>query len=82
LTNSERAMAFYVYMLASARNGTLYIGMVRRVWMHREGAVAGFTRRYNVKTLVWYEQHDSRETAFARERQMKDWKRAWKLRGD
>jgi len=77
-------MAFYVYILASARNGTLYIGMtddlVRRVWMHREGAVEGFTSRYNIKTLVWYEQHDTRASAFARERQMKDWKRAWKLR--
>ena len=77
-------MAFYVYMLASARNGTLYVGMtddlVRRVWMHREGVIPGFTKQHDVKLLVWYEQHDSRETAFARERQMKKWNRAWKLR--
>jgi putative endonuclease len=77
-------MAFYVYVLASARNGTLYVGMtddlVRRVWMHREGVIPGFTKQYKVHALVWYEQHDSRETAFARERQMKKWNRAWKLR--
>jgi len=77
-------MAFYVYMLASQRNGTLYIGMtddlVRRVWMHREGTLAGFTKQHNVTMLVWYEQHVTREAAFQRERQMKKWKRTWKLR--
>ena len=77
-------MAFYVYILASKRNGTLYIGMtddlVRRVWMHRAGIVPGFTKQHNVKMLVWYEQHSSRESAFVRERQMKKWNRAWKLR--
>ena len=77
-------MSFYVYILASQRNGTLYIGMtddlVRRVWLHREGAVPGFTKQYNVKMLIWYEQHASRDSAFARERQMKKWNRAWKLR--
>ena len=76
-------MSFYVYILASRRNGTLYIGMtddlVRRVWEHRIGAVPGFTRKYGVKMLVWYEQHETRETAFQRERQMKKWNRAWKL---
>jgi putative endonuclease len=70
--------------LASRRNGTLYIGMtddlIRRVWEHRVGAVAGFTQKYGVKSLVWYEQHESREFAFQRERQMKKWNRAWKLR--
>lgn len=74
---------FYVYMLASRRNGTLYIGMtddlVRRVWEHRTGAVPGFTRNYGVKMLVWYEQHESRESALVRERQLKKWNRAWKL---
>jgi putative endonuclease len=77
-------MAFYVYILASRRNGTLYIGMtddlIRRVWMHRESARPGFTKQYNVTMLVWYEQHASRESAFQRERQMKKWKRMWKLR--
>jgi putative endonuclease len=70
-------------MLASRRNGTLYIGMTdnlaRRVWEHQVGVVEGFTKRYKVKTLVWYEVHDSRQTAFQRERQLKKWKRAWKV---
>ena len=76
-------MSFYVYIVASRRNGTLYIGMtdelVRRVWMHREGILPGFTKRYGVKTLVWYEQRESRESAFARERAMKKWNRTWKI---
>jgi putative endonuclease len=76
-------MNFFVYMLASKRNGTLYVGMtddlIRRVWEHKNGAVAGFTSRYNVKMLVWYEPHDSRESAFTRERQIKKWNRDWKL---
>jgi len=76
-------MSFYVYILASRRNGTLYVGMtddlVRRVWEHRIGAVPGFTRKYGVKMLIWYEQHETRETAFQRERQIKRWNRAWKL---
>jgi putative endonuclease len=76
-------MAFYVYMLASKRNGTLYIGMtddlLKRLWMHREGILPGFTREYSVKHLVWYEAHESRESALLRERQMKRWNRAWKL---
>jgi len=76
-------MHFYVYILASRRNGTLYIGMtddlVRRVWEHRIGAVPGFTREYGVKILVWYEPHESRPSAFQRERQLKKWNRAWKL---
>ena len=76
-------MAFYVYILASRRNGTLYIGMtdnlVQRVWMHRNGVLPGFTKQYRVNMLVWYEQHDTREAALTRERQMKKWNRAWKL---
>jgi putative endonuclease len=76
-------MSFFVYILASRRNGTLYIGMTdnlaRRVWEHQTGAVPGFTKKYGVKTLVWYELHESRETAFQRERQLKKWNRAWKL---
>ena len=75
-------MSFFVYILASRRNGTLYIGMTdnlaRRVWEHRIGAVPGFTRKYGVKLLVWYELHESRESAFQRERQLKKWNRAWK----
>ncbi|HTS41478.1 MAG TPA: GIY-YIG nuclease family protein [Xanthobacteraceae bacterium] len=76
-------MHFYVYILASKRNGTLYVGMTdnlaRRVWEHRTNAVPGFTRRYGVKTLVWHEAHETRESAFTRERQLKKWNRAWKL---
>jgi putative endonuclease len=76
-------MAFYVYILASRRNGTLYIGMtdnlIQRVWMHRNGALPGFTRKHGVKTLVRYEQYESRESALTRERQMKRWNRTWKL---
>jgi putative endonuclease len=79
----ENFMSFFVYILASRRNGTLYIGMtddlIRRVWEHRIGAVPGFTRKYGVKRLVWFEVHESRETAFLRERQLKKWNRVWKL---
>jgi putative endonuclease len=77
-------MSFFVYMLASRKNGTLYVGMTdnlaRRVWEHQTGARAGFTKKYEVKTLVWYEVHETRETAFQRERQIKKWNRAWKLK--
>ncbi len=75
--------AFYVYILASGRNGTLYVGvtsnLIQRVWQHREGVVAGFTSKYAVKQLVWYEQHDSAESAIAREKQVKKWNREWKI---
>lgn len=76
-------MAFFVYMLASKRNGTLYVGMtddlVKRIWQHRNDIIPGFAKRYSVKTLVWYEAHETRESAFMRERQIKKWNRAWKL---
>ena len=76
-------MAFYVYIMASQRNGTLYIGqtsgIIHRAWEHREGMVPGFTSKYGVKRLVYYEVHDTREEAFRRERAMKKWNRAWKL---
>ncbi|MFI4975390.1 MAG: GIY-YIG nuclease family protein [Caulobacterales bacterium] len=74
---------FYVYILASQRNGTLYVGytddLVSRVVQHREKVRQGFTARYNVTRLVWYEMHDSRDGAYRRERQLKKWNRAWKL---
>ena len=77
-------MSFYVYLLASRRNGTLYIGMTddlpKRVWMHRAGVLPGFTKQYGVQMLVWYEQHETRESAFARERQLKKWNRSWKIK--
>ena len=73
-----------VYMLASQRNGTLYTGVTsdlgQRVWEHKEGLFEGFTKKYNVKTLVWYEVHDSMETAILREKRIKKWKRDWKIR--
>lgn len=72
-----------VYILASQRNGTLYIGvtsdLVKRVWEHKTGAAKGFTQKYSVKTLVYYELHDRMEDAILRESQMKAWKRQWKL---
>ena len=73
-----------VYILASQRNGTLYIGvtsdLIKRIWQHREGVVEGFTEQYEVKTLVWYEQHETMESAISREKQLKKWNRDWKLR--
>jgi len=76
-------MSFFVYILASRRNGTLYIGMtdnlVARVWQHQSGLIPGFTRKYGVKTLVWYEVHETRDAAILRERQLKKWQRHWKL---
>jgi len=76
-------MSFYVYMLASKRNGTLYTGMtddlVKRVWQHRNGIIEGFAKAHGIKTLVWYETHDTRESALTRERQIKKWNRVWKL---
>jgi putative endonuclease len=77
-------MAFYVYILASNRNGTLYVGMTdhlgRRLWEHQEGLLPGFTKKYWVKILVWFEVHESRDAAFAQERAIKKWNRQWKIR--
>lgn len=76
-------MAFYTYIMASRRNGTLYIGhtddLTRRAIEHQAGATPGFTRRHGVKTLVFWEEYESRDEAFRRERAMKKWRRAWKL---
>lgn len=73
-----------VYVLASGRNGTLYIGvtsdLVKRIWEHKNNLAEGFTRRYNVHHLVWYELHDNMNSAIEREKRMKEWKRDWKLR--
>jgi putative endonuclease len=72
-----------VYILASKRNGTLYIGvtsdLVKRIWEHKNDFVAGFTKRYGIHTLVWYEPHESMQSAIEREKKLKEWKRAWKL---
>ena len=73
-----------VYLLASGRNGTLYAGvtsdLVARVWQHREHFVDGFSSRYGVTRLVWYEQHPTMESAIHREKRIKRWNRAWKIR--
>ena len=72
-----------VYILASKRNSTLYIGvtsdLVKRVWEHKNDVVEGFTRRYGVHQLVWYELHETMESAIEREKTLKNWKREWKL---
>ncbi len=73
-----------VYILASDRNGTIYIGvtsdLIGRTWQHREHVVDGFTKRYDVTRLIWYELHDTMESAITREKQIKKWNRTWKIR--
>lgn len=73
-----------VYILASKRNGTLYIGvtsaLIKRVWEHKNNVVEGFTSAYDVHMLVWYEVHESMESAIRREKALKEWNRGWKLR--
>jgi putative endonuclease len=73
----------YVYILASRPYGTLYVGvtsdLIRRVWQHKEGFVAGFTKQYKVKNLVWYEIHSEIIAAITREKQIKEWPRDWKI---
>jgi putative endonuclease len=75
---------FYVYILCSKRNGTLYIGvtsdLVKRVYEHKNNLIDGFTKKYKVHRLVWYEIHESAESAITREKQLKKWKRVWKLK--
>ena len=72
-----------VYLLASRRNGTLYTGvtsdLVARVWQHRHGQCDGFTARYDVHLLVWFEPHGTMAQAIAREKALKHWRRAWKI---
>jgi len=72
-----------VYMLASQRNGTLYVGvtsdLVKRIWEHKQDMVEGFTRKYQVHDLVYFEQHEDMHQAIQRERQIKKWNRAWKI---
>ena len=72
-----------VYILASKRNGTLYVGvtsdLAKRVWQHKNNMVEGFTEHYNVHLLVWYEMHENMESAIQREKRIKNWARNWKL---
>ncbi len=76
-------MQYYVYILASKKNGTLYIGstsdLVKRVWQHKNKVAEGFTKKYGVSKLVHYEIAESQEAAAQRERQLKKWNRAWKI---
>jgi putative endonuclease len=76
-------MAYYTYLLASQRNGTLYCGvtsdLIKRVWEHKEGLADGFTKKYGVKMLVWFEIHEDVNEAIIREKQIKEWQRKWKL---
>ena len=74
---------YYVYLLASKPYGTLYVGitsdLIGRVWQHKNKVVAGFTARYGVDRLVWFEIHETAEAAIRREKQIKEWKRGWKI---
>lgn len=79
----DREKGGFVYIVASGRNGTLYIGvtslLIQRIWQHREGTADGFTKRYGCKRLVWFEQYGEIELAIRREKQVKEWRRAWKI---
>ncbi len=74
---------FYVYILANRKNGALYTGqcddLLKRVFEHKTKRYKGYTSRYDIDRLMWFEIHETRETAFARERQIKEWKRAWRI---
>ena len=76
--------AFCVYIMASRRNGTIYLGVTsnlpKRAWEHRNGVVAGFTKKYGCHLLVWYEVYDDLDAARQRELRMKEWKRDWKVK--
>ncbi len=76
-------MPYYVYIMANRPRGTLYVGvtnnLARRTWEHREGVAEGFTKRYDVKTLVYIESHEDIREAIAREKKLKRWRRAWKI---
>ncbi|MDH3892298.1 MAG: GIY-YIG nuclease family protein [candidate division Zixibacteria bacterium] len=75
---------YYVYIVASDRHGTLYTGitgdLVGRIYQHKSGSVEGFTKKYKVHRLVYYETHDDVYAAITREKQIKKWRRAWKIR--
>lgn len=76
-------MQYYIYILASKKNGTLYIGvtsdLVRRIYEHKNDLVEGFTRKYGIHNLVYFEATESIESAIMREKQLKKWNRAWKI---
>ena len=76
-------MKYYIYILSSSRNGTLYIGMTnnlrRRIDEHKQGLIPGFTQKYNIHSLVYFEEYHDPRDAIAREKQLKWWRRKWKL---
>ncbi|MBK6866552.1 MAG: GIY-YIG nuclease family protein [Burkholderiales bacterium] len=76
--------AFFVYIMTNQRNGTLYIGvtsnLIQRVWQHKEKLIEGFSQRHGLNQLVWFESHADAMGALTREKQLKKWNRAWKLR--
>ena len=75
---------YYIYILASRRNGTLYVGvtsdLLKRIYEHKQDIVDGFTKKYHVHTLVYYEVHNDIQVAIEREKQIKKWNRRWKMR--
>ena len=75
---------FYVYILSSKRNGTLYVGVTsnlpQRIWQHKNNEAVGFTCKYGVKELLYFEEHQTAESGITREKQIKKWNRSWKLR--
>jgi putative endonuclease len=77
-------MGYYVYILASRKDGAIYVGMtndlVRRIYEHRTKAVRGFTSKYNITRLVWFEIYDDPLSAISREKELKKWKRSWKIK--
>ena len=83
LYQGKEMRSFYVYIMASGRNGTLYVGstsdLIKRAWEHKTKVTTGFTARYNVHTLVYYEVHETYVEAARREKRFKNWCRQWKL---
>jgi len=75
---------YYVYILASKRNGTLYIGitsdLIKRIWQHKQKLIKGFTKKYNIVRLVYFEESDNSHGAIKREKNLKAWKRSWKIK--
>lgn len=81
--HKKKMKKYYIYILASKKNGTLYIGMtnnlIRRIFEHKEKIIEGFTSKYSINKLVYYEEHSYVNDANIREKQMKEWKREWKI---
>ena len=81
--NKYMVKNFFVYILCNERNGTLYTGvtsdLIKRVYEHKNNLADGFTKKYNVHSLVWYEAHETAESAITKEKQIKKWNRKWKL---